>query len=86
MLLQKRLLQGIGHAEYLFVIIYMVVAVDFSYLAKIWEEGATILPRLRFKKKRKKGGDELVHTISTFKAGVSPQWLKELRRLWPIVP
>ena len=31
-------------------------------------------------------GDSLVHTNSTFSARISPQWLGEVRRLWPNFP
>ena len=31
-------------------------------------------------------GDQLVHTNSTLYARIGPQWLSELRRLWPSVP
>ena len=31
-------------------------------------------------------GDQLTHTNSTLSARISPQWLSELRRLWPNVP
>ena len=31
-------------------------------------------------------GDQLACTIFTLKTGISPQWLNELRRLWPSVP
>ena len=31
-------------------------------------------------------GDQLVHTDSTFLTRDNPQWLSELRRLWPSVP
>ena len=31
-------------------------------------------------------GDQLARTNSTFQARISPQWLSELRRLWPNVP
>ena len=30
-------------------------------------------------------GDYLAHTDSTLYARISPQWLSELRRLWPSV-
>ena len=32
------------------------------------------------------GGDQLAHTNSALLAKISPQWLSELKRLWPSVP
>ena len=51
-------------------------------------EGSSI-PRLRFFfffSSSFFSGDQLAHTNSTLSARMGPQWLSELRRLWPSVP
>ena len=61
-----------------------LVVVAFSSLAGIFEECSTIRsPACAF---FFLSGDEPSHTDPTLYARISPQWLSELRRLWPNVP
>ena len=58
----------------------MILAVAF------WENVQPFIPRLRFFVVVVGSGNQLAHTNSTLWTRISPQWLSELRRLWPNVP
>ena len=67
------------------VAVVVVVVVAFPCVRGFVENARHFIPRLRFFFFFL-SGDKLAHTKSTLQARISPQWLSELRRLWPSVP